>query len=182
MKERFSADEWEKLEMASIHACIMAAICVSKPTEGINRLLMKIETSEITYKDPLHEELAQSIAGSEPIPLVEKAKELEISALETIRDFLRQKLKSEEYQSFVRSLFIDQWNFAMACDNDINKKGRKSLYSFALFWGINLEALPVSAFDVLPKWDAAKWLAGTAQQIRTFETLEKLAREEKESK
>jgi hypothetical protein len=174
MRKRFSDEEWRTLRLLPVNACILVAKEVSNRQKGIDELSRRVN-EPCSYEDPLHGEISADISGADLVSFLEGASKLPQDEPATTRERLRKKLTQPEYQSFVTSMFVDQWKFAMTCDSDLNQGVLNHLYAFALFWSIDLTAVPVEQLPANRRMRVAKWLKKTAEQIRTIESIEEHA-------
>jgi len=112
MQARFTASEWQMLEMLVIQAFIAAAVADKElSSKKVPRFIHRLEEHSV-FEDPLHSELAAGILASEDLRkrltepgmssgLMLEAIFLNIAAM---RRFLHAKLTAAEYQRFLWSL------------------------------------------------------------------------------
>jgi hypothetical protein len=173
MKDRFDASDWETLKLVPAYSCMMIAKEVESRSRAdeLSKILVR---DKLKYGEPLHRQIVADTAGVDPAPFFRECQGLRPQELRKTRQLLRDKLTVKEYQAFVASVFIDQWNFAMRCDGDLNQRVENALYAFALFWSLDLKGVPVRELATKPGMSVTDWLNVNAQRIRAVEALEKL--------
>lgn len=116
MKERFTAEEWSLLKTLPFHVFILVAGSDKKIDKKEKEQLKQHLESAPYYKDALHREVAVDILSSDMEGLIRQAADFSQFAARAsrIKEFLREKLSSDEYQRFVASLFVDGLKIARA--------------------------------------------------------------------
>jgi hypothetical protein len=152
MKERFTSEEWNHLLVLPFHLFTAIALADGEiQKEELAEFLDRTTRGALGYKDPLHKEIARGILDGDTGELLEQAAGSTGFDPKKLKQTLKEKLTSDEYQGLLGSLFIDLVNIAGASKKRkwfrkeaIDKEERERLLAIALFW--DLDASKVEAF------------------------------------
>jgi hypothetical protein len=142
MKERFTTDEWEIVRCVPIQAFgIVAGADMNLEQKEFEEFARRMLQGAMTYKDPLHREVAQEFASDDLAKRIQKSSEVEVG---TTKALLKGKLSAEEYQSFLGSIFIDALAVARATGTsgaEVSEQEQTMLAAFGMAWEIDLAEL-----------------------------------------
>jgi hypothetical protein len=150
MKDRFDADEWQKLRSLPLQVWGVVAMADKKVDHReAEEMTKRLAAAAAGDPDPLLREVAADLLSGGP-PAFERSLRASLDASQThpeqVKRLLREKLSDSEYQGFFGSLFADAVMLARSGRkrlfkrSGINKNEMEMLRALAGFWEIDLDA------------------------------------------
>lgn len=142
MKERFTTEEWESVRCVPVQAFgIVAGADADADSREFGEFADRMLRGGMTYKDPLHREVAQEFASDDLQKRVRLAAQTEVAETKAL---LRSKLSPEEYQGFLGSIFIDAVAVARASGTpgeEVSEPEQAMLMAFAMAWDLDFQVI-----------------------------------------
>ena len=149
MKDRFTTEEWNDLLILPFHLFTAIALADGEiQKEELKEFLDRITRGALGYRDQLHKEVARGIIDGDTGELFKAATGATGWDAKRVKQTMKEKLTSEEYQGFIGSIFIDLVNIAKASKTGkwfrkkaIDKDEQERLVAIGIFWELNLSGM-----------------------------------------
>lgn len=146
MKDRFSTEEWNALLILPFHLFTVVALADGEiQKEELKEFLDRTTAGALGYRDLLHKEVARGIIDGDTGEFFAAATSASGWDPKQVKQTMKEKLTSDEYQGFIGSLFIDLINIAKASKTGkwfrkkaIDEKEQERLAAIGLFWDLDL--------------------------------------------
>jgi len=146
MKERFSTEEWNDLLILPFHLFAAVALADGEIQKAeLKEFLDRTTRGALGYKDSLHKEVARGIVDGDAGEFLQACTGASGWDPKAVKQMMKEKLTSDEYQGFIGSMFIDLWNIAKASKKGkwfrkkgIDKNEQDRLAGIGFFWDLDL--------------------------------------------
>jgi hypothetical protein len=102
-------------------------------------LQRRMQGGALGYKDPLHREVAAEFFST-PVTIDQLITKANQAGPDKVRSVLQKKLTTDEYQSYLGSVFIDAMGVARASDG-ISPVELQALTTLATFFGVDIAGM-----------------------------------------
>jgi len=150
MKEKFTQEEWQLLKLLPFQVFVLVAGADGRIDKDEVAQLQKDLREAPYYKDPLHRELFMDILSSDINALIKEAANVAKLAerASQMKVTLKEKLRPDEYQRFVASMFINGLKTARASGggflgfgDKVSKEEKRALVMFAAMFDLDIESM-----------------------------------------
>jgi hypothetical protein len=149
MKERFTAEEWERLKPLPLQLFVLVAGVDGNVDDAELATFSEQVGKAALLKNALHRELLIALLDDGPSNYWDQALDAKktMSASSAIKPILKSKLTASEYQDFLKSLFIGVLQIANASGNDgpdagnVSEDEAKALQVIAYMYDLDLSFL-----------------------------------------
>lgn len=146
MRNRFTEQEWTDLLILPFHLFTAVALADGEiQKEEMKEFLERTTRGALGYKDQLHKEIARGIIDGDTGELLKAGTGATGWDPKSVKQMMKEKLTSQEYQGLIGSLFIDLLNIAKASKKKgwfrkkgIEKEEQERLAAIGLFWELDL--------------------------------------------
>jgi len=139
-RDRFSPDEWSLVMSVPFLFFGMTASADGSIDQAESaELQRRMQGGAIGYKDPLHREVAAQFFST-PVTLDELLRKANAAGPEKVRETLRKRLTTDEYQGYLGSILIDSMGVARA-SGGVSDSETTALTALATFFGIDVAGI-----------------------------------------
>jgi hypothetical protein len=139
-RDRFSPDEWSLVMSVPFLFFGMTASADGSIDQAESaELQRRMQGGAIGYKDPLHREVAAQFFST-PVTLDELLRKANAAGPEKVRETLRKRLTTDEYQGYLGSILIDAMGVAQA-SGGVSDSETTALTALATFFGIDVAGI-----------------------------------------
>jgi len=111
----------------------------------LKEFLERTTQGALGYRDPIHKEVARGIIDGDTGELLKAATSASGWDPKEVKQMMKEKLTTDEYQGFIGSMFIDLLNIAKASKKGkwfrkkaIGEDEQERLAAIGLFWDLDL--------------------------------------------